>query len=138
MNTKREDYVAHGIPKVTYRGWPGHYILGDRCLFRLNTLIELFEWKVVVSTVGNVMNAIPCTSLEMIDSAHYFETRAFWAKCDKSEGRKYWESDVTREICLSLNNYVSEQDDRIAQANHEKAVDEIRHKLIQRQLEYPK
>jgi len=38
--------------KITERGWPAHLCVAERCLFRRNTLLELGEERVVVSTVG--------------------------------------------------------------------------------------
>lgn len=142
-NAKHEDYHA-GIPKITYRGWPGHYIMGHRCLFRLNTLIELFDWKIVVSTVGNKLDSEGATDEKgsKIGLDHYFETMAFWAhKVEHSYGDKisYWEADVTKRVELSFPTYLYDMNhDYKAQENHEKAVDEIRHLLIQQKLEYPK
>lgn len=38
--------------KRTELGWPGHFVLADRCRFRRNTLLERGEKRFVVSTVG--------------------------------------------------------------------------------------
>ena len=59
---------------VTERGWPGHFILSDRCLFRRNTLLEYKDKKWVVSTVGNYINRE--NKLDTIGHRRWYETRA--------------------------------------------------------------
>lgn len=44
--------------RITYRGWPGHYCSARYCIFRLNTLIEVGDVRVVVSTVGNAWDPL--------------------------------------------------------------------------------
>jgi hypothetical protein len=77
--------------KITYRGWPGHFCMGHRCVFHLNTLIEFGEKRVVVSTVGDMR---PTARIEEIGLDRYFETMAFYAV---KEG-KYWEANMIKRL----------------------------------------
>ena len=79
------------LVRKTERGWLGHFICGDRCRFRRNTLLECGETRVVVSTVGNLYID---GKLETIGADRHAETMAFRAK---KEGI-YWEADVENEI----------------------------------------
>ena len=80
---------------VIERGWPGHFILADRCLFRRNTLLEYKDKKWVVSTVGNYINRE--NKLDTIGHRRWYETRAFETK----EKYGYIEADVEKEISFN-------------------------------------
>jgi hypothetical protein len=61
----------------TERGWPGHFICADKCLFRRNTLLELGDVKIVVSTVWLFrVNG----QFQEIGCGRYFETMAFYSE----------------------------------------------------------
>ena len=117
------------ICKITYRGWPGHFILGDRCRFRLNTLIEYGQKRIVVSTVGLLVDR-PANQFEPIGNDRYYETMAFWATLIKDEWGEFWEADVTQPIDFdSPWRWPSIKDELKAQAGHEVVVQEIAGKL---------
>jgi hypothetical protein len=85
-------------PKVTYRGWAGHFILGHKCQFHLNTLIEYKRIKIVVSTVGRLPHTpclgIPRRDWEEVGCSRHYETMAFHASLDG----KFWDADVSRQV----------------------------------------
>lgn len=116
--------------KITYRGWPGHYICADRCDFRLNTLIECEGDAIVISTVGGFR---PSENSEWVPIGHnrYFETMVF-----RADGTKYQDADVTDEISvgsdLDLDWSISHVGDGVeieANAMHKRIVDFIAEKL---------
>jgi hypothetical protein len=114
--------------KRTERGWAGHYICADKCLFRRNTLLEYNGVKVVVSTIGNQMNKDG--DIEEVGFLRYFETKAFYAE----KSGEYTDADWTREIYLSspcsIGDYKTPGVDNLANDMHEAAVAEIVCKLL--------
>ena len=118
----------------TERGWAGHFICGNECLFRRNTLLEYKDLKVVVSTVGAMPNHLPNIygkeKFMQIGSNRYYETMVFHSKTDDN---KYHDIDVQREIgfkspwCVRL---INEDTDNTANKMHEDVVAEITNKLM--------
>lgn len=79
--------------KRTERGWAGHFIAANSCLFRRNTLLELGRKRIVVSTVGGMRNADG--GLETIGAGgRFYETMAFAAH----KSGPYWEANVTKQL----------------------------------------
>lgn len=118
--------------KRTERGWAGHYICADRCMFRRNTLLEYGDTRIVVSTVGmmrdfHAKDGFNKPVFEKIGYERNFETMAFKAKHD---GR-YWDADVTRQVEFESPWCIEElnSDDR-ANDMHEKVVDELCSKIV--------
>ena len=113
--------------KITYRGWGGHFCGAQHCLFRLNTLIEYNDIKIVVSTVGNYHYKKNNDEDKILEIGYnrYFETMAFYAKKE----HEYWEGNV-KEI-YNFDSEWSWGKDGESQANtgHIKVVEEIRCKL---------
>ena len=116
--------------KRTERGWAGHFICADRCLFRRNTLLELGCTRIVVSSVGLMKNFPPFDKEEKFTTVGYdrhFETMAFMAQWD---GR-YWDADVSRQVGFDSPWAISEPDaDDRANDMHEAVVNELVHKLM--------
>ena len=119
--------------KRTERGWAGHFICADRCLFRRNTLLEYNKLKIIVSTVGGMVdihaegypNKITYTE---IGDDRYFETGAFHAKRDDT---RYFDADVNRSIPFKAKWAIKELDaDDKANEMHEQVVEEITQKMI--------
>ena len=116
----------------TERGWGGHFICADRCLFRRNTLIENSDNRIVVSTVGG-MRSGPHGSGDTIDTigagGRYYETMAFKAKKEGS----YWEASVSEEIsfesewaiCADSPEKLPDDVDNKADAMHEAVIKEL-------------
>jgi len=119
--------------KRTERGWCGHFILSDRCLFRRNTLLEYGAVNIVVSTVGNCMdysaNGFPNkTEMMEIGLGRYYETMAFHS--DPNDGL-YHDADVTKEVRFDSPWSINESDaDNEANDMHETVVDEIIENLL--------
>tara|TARA_R110000796_G_scaffold111907_1_gene223420 strand:- start:385 stop:729 length:345 start_codon:yes stop_codon:yes gene_type:complete len=105
--------------KTTERGWAGHYILSNRCIFKRNTLVEYGGTRIVVSTVGNLLidNEI-CT----IGYKRHYETMAFHSK----EDCKYNDADVTRVYDFDSEwRIISMDRDIEANEMHENVVSEV-------------
>jgi hypothetical protein len=104
------------------RGWIGHFILGDRCLFRRNTLLESEDVRIVVSSVGRLVDPSDDRKFREVGYKRFFETMVFHAEYD---GR-YWDADVTREISFESPWRVDNpNDDDVANDQHDKVVEEI-------------
>jgi len=113
--------------KKTERGWAGHFICGSSCRFRRNTLLELGEEKIVVSTVGGyVFN----NKIDTIGAnGRYYETMAFKAV----KIGAYFEADVSEEIsfesewaiCAKSPEDLPDDIDNMADRQHEAVVLEM-------------
>jgi len=120
--------------KITERGWGGHFIRAQWCLFRRNTLIEHEGRFVVVSTVGNMISEVGETARKIrYDS--YYETMVFESDV---HDQLYHDADVSREIVdidspCSISECKHETD---AQANlmHDAVVDELKEKILNGKL----
>lgn len=78
--------------KETWRGWQGHFICS--CKFHLNTLLELNDLMIVVSTVGESRDSKGI--IQEIGSYRFYETCVFYAKEPDEHG--FIDADVTKEI----------------------------------------
>ncbi len=116
------------MARITERGWPGHFICADRCLFRRNTLVEGGSDRVVISTVGGMRKR--GGGLDTLGAGgRYYETMAFGAK---DEGG-YVEADVSDQrafnsegsICADSPGDLPDNVDNHANAMHEAVVREI-------------
>ena len=122
----------------TEQGWPGHFVLGHRCIFHRNTLLTKVSrvnsvTQIIVSTVGNMQ---PPEGKEddglyrQIGHNRYYETMVFYATFEDP----YWHVDVQRQIDLWGPCSIStceREDDLKANAMHEAAVVEIEGRLLQ-------
>ena len=116
-------------PKITYRGWPGHYCCGHRCVFHLNTLIEYGKKRIVISTVGLMLDPLNQDLNKIkyreIGINRHFETMAFHAKKDG----KFWDADVHKQIHFDSPWNWKLKDELKANDGHIKVVNEIVNKL---------
>ena len=81
--------------KRTERGWGGHFICVESCLFRRNTLLEAGDVKIVVSTVGNMLNSTKDGEIGTIGYMRYFETMAFHSDAEDAE---FHDIDMERQV----------------------------------------
>jgi len=115
------------IIKRTERGWAGHFICADSCLFRRNTLLEnsVTGAKIVVSTVGLMKEIEGFTT---IACNRYYETMAF---AGERQG-KYIDANVSRRVHFDSPWCIAELDgDDQANDMHEAVVEELRLKLLE-------
>lgn len=118
--------------KRTERGWPGHFICSDRCLFRRNTLLEYEDKKMVVSTVGRLMVEYwGRLTLNTVGHERYYETMAFLS--DKKD-TVYNDIDVGKQVSLDCNWKLNEIDDIKANEMHENAVDWVSKQMVEHSL----
>jgi len=117
--------------KITERGWAGHFICSDRCLFHRNTLIEYANKKWVVSTVGNMVDihAYGYPDKVIIDTIgyeRYFETMAFEA--DSND--KFLDADVSKQLDFDSEWSISEPwKEKEANDMHEAVIKELSIKI---------
>lgn len=115
--------------KRTERGWAGHFICADRCLFRRNTLLECGETRIVISTVGLMLDQLNKGNerkFAEIGCNRHFETMAFHAQHD---GR-YWDADVEKQVYFDSDWAIEDPDaDDRANDMHEVVVAEISDRL---------
>ena len=115
--------------KITYRGWPGHFCCGHRCVFHLNTLIEYGKKKIVVSTVGLMLDPMNEDKNKIkygeIGIGRYFETMAFEAE-KKGE---FGDANVQKQISFDSPSSWGLKEELKANNGHIKVVEEIVDKL---------
>ena len=110
---------------LTERGWAGHYILSGRCLFRRNTLIEYGFHKIIISTVGNLVDdTIPERPVIQMGvmPGHFYETMAFYA----DRRSKYFDANVRKPVKINMSTVITKHGKDIeANKMHEAVVKEI-------------
>ena len=112
----------------TERGWPGHFCCVGRCRFRRNTLLEMGEERIVVSTVGNMtpFREDAVQPMQEIGLERCWETMVFKACYDDP----YWEADVGNEVEFespwALDATANDLD---ANAMHERVVAEMTERM---------
>lgn len=120
--------------KRTERGWAGHFICSDRCLYRRNTLLQYGKVYVVVSTVGNmVIDDKPDT---IGAGGRMYETMAFMS--DESD-TLYHDADVEKQIYPPLEtkwaiNKLTRETDIEADEMHEAYVAAIEKMLVNKEI----
>lgn len=118
-----EPAMADAMPRITERGFAGHFILSHRCTFRRNTLIDFGDRKIVVSTVGNLLEK-DGKSRDTIGINRHYETMAFEAVLQKG----YWEADIGKQLSFKSPWSISElehESDAKADLMHDAVVNEI-------------
>lgn len=116
--------------KRTERGWAGHFICADRCRYRRNTLLELGDVAIVVSTVGAMWTDRSHDKPETIGCGSYYETMAFHADRDGA----YVEANVHRQVSFEseweIDRWEDDDIDMQADAMHEAVVAEIADRMV--------
>lgn len=123
----------YDVVKRLERGWGGHFCGCADCLFRRNTLLTYRRKRVVVSTVGVMKNHHG--ELTTIGHERWYETMVFYAK----KFGPYIGIDVHKQIyfdspwCISGKRMEDLPDDvdNVANAMHEKVVEEITQKMVE-------
>ena len=124
MQYKENRFYTEKEAKRTERGWAGHFICSDECMFRLNTLLEYDDVKIVISTIGNMWTGDEHP--KEIGYNRYYETMAFYGV----EIQGYIEADVTRQINFESKWEISESfKDNEANEMHEDVVQELMRKI---------
>lgn len=119
VKKKVEEIKEEEKAKITYRGWAGHFIGSSKCTFRLNTLIEYKDIKIVVSTVGRMLMN---NEIVEIGRGRYYETMAF--RAIRTNG--YWDADFSRNVNFSSEwQYSNKYDENAVNDGHIKVVNEI-------------
>ena len=116
----------------TERGWPGHYICAEWCLFRRNTLLECDEQRIVVSTVGKSRIRGEKEWCSIGGNGEIFETMTFAAH-KTTDG--YWDANVRIDIPGGVRRTTS-YEDRDGNDMHEAVVSEMTGRLESRELLY--
>ena len=105
---------------IKERGWAGHYILGDSCRFKRNTLVSYAGQNVVISTVGRCYYD---GKYHELGGGRNFETMAFLV--DEKDIR-WKDADVKKQVSFGSNWRINEFDaEDLANDMHEKVVAEI-------------
>lgn len=120
--------------KRTERGWPGHYICAERCLFRRNTLLEYADYKIVVSTVGRQRPFDPkAKEFERIGASRHYET--FVSKADDSE---YHDMNLSKTVFLypsqGVTWHLNIEDELLANQMHEDAVEWVSRQMLHKAI----
>ena len=117
------------------RGWPGHFICGDRCVFHRNTLLSFKGLKIVVSTVGAMRDIHSVNASKFVPIGHnrYYETMAFYANLDDT---RYYDINVSKQIYFDSSWSIATLDaDDKANVMHDNVVIELETKLLLAALE---
>ena len=116
------------LVKTTERGWAGHFICAYKCQFKRNTLLEYKDIKIVVSTVGEMLQDVNKRKYDTRGVGRNYETMAFHSD---PKDTKYNDADVSRRVSFDSEWQIKELGkDNEANDMHENVVDEIRKGLI--------
>lgn len=111
------------IVERTEKGWAGHFISAESCLFRRHTMLVYNDICIGVSTVGNMKSRTG--AIETIGHIRYFETMAFHGE-PKSEEVPWQDPDVCRQISFESEWAIGEPwKEQEANDMHEAVVSEI-------------
>lgn len=118
--------------KRTERGWAGHFICADQCLFRRNTLLEYENIKIVVSTVGRLFaKRQGRMGIVTVGCERYYETMAFYSNPNDTV---YHDIDVERYIELGCDWQLNEIDDNKANNMHEMVVEWVSAQIVEHKI----
>ena len=113
--------------KTTERGWAAHFIMAGRCLFHRNTLIELNNVKIVVSTVGLCVEGFDYNghrTFTTIGCDRYYETMVFFAKNDE-----FHDADASQQLDFDYPNEPIVWDEINANNIHDRMVEKWKEEI---------
>lgn len=119
--------------KRTERGWAGHFCCARDCLFRRNTLLEYEDIKIVVSTVGLMLDPLNKDKYIEIGCNRYYDTMAFHSDLVSlgPEDKKYYDADTSKQVYFDSPWTINKIDaDNEANDMHEVVVKEISKELL--------
>lgn len=122
--------------KRTERGWAGHFVAAQDCRFRRNTLLQLGDKFIVVSTVGGYFYKDKLTE---IGWDRYYETMAFYS--DPND-KVYHDINVSEQIYADAKWAIDKKEmkqhkdsiDNIANEMHEAYVKKVEEMLLNNEL----
>jgi len=125
--------ISEPLPvKRTERGWPGHYICADRCIFRRNTLLECGEVRVIISSVGNMRKLGAPHEIDRVGCDRHYETQAFHATFRFDF---YWDIVVGSPINFKSPWAIDEKGSRRAGMNVDNVANDM-HEAVVNELSY--
>lgn len=125
------------------RGWAGHFICGDKCLFRRNTLVTCGNIKWIVSTVGALRYPIDMPELnikagqmQQIGANRWYETMVFESTYDvyddaNTEKQINFDHDwgIWGDTWKEVEQKYGKDIDNVANNMHDEIVEEIKSKI---------
>ena len=118
---------------ITERGWAGHFCSANKCTFHRNTLLVKGNLRIVVSSVGRMIENGPNRmELQTIGCDRYYETMVWFAN-----STKWQDADVSRGMieCYSPSSFADPWDEMPANELHDKIVEKYVNKMANNEID---